>query len=107
MQLAELGEQRFELDAAMTGGERLQPAQCLRELPFGADPASASGLVPRHCDVHEALEEVALFGGGRAPRRLELLVRGEILAGPDELYSCPIGGLEVLRLPPRATLTRA
>ena len=81
MQLAQLREQRFELDAAMRGRERLEPAQRLCELPLGADLASAPGLVPRNRDVHETLEEVALLGGRRAPRILELLVRGEVLAG--------------------------
>lgn len=107
MQLVELGEQRFELDAAMSGRERLEPAQCLRELPLGADLATAAGLIPGNRDVHETLEEVALFGGRRAPRVLELLVRGEVLAGPYELDSSPIRGLELLRLPPGATLPRA
>lgn len=107
MQLAELGEQRFELDAAMAGRERLEPAQCLRELPLGADLASASGLVPGNRDVHETLEEVALLGGRSAPGVLELFVRGEVLAGPNELYSSPISGLEFLRLPPEPTLPRA
>ena len=113
VQLAELGEQRLELDAAVSGRERFQPAQGLRELPLGADPASAPGLVPRHRDMHQALEEVALFGRRRAPRILELLVRGEVLAGSDELHSGPIRGLEVLAdskfsvFHPGATLTRA
>ena len=107
VQLAELGEQRFELDAAMRGRVRLEPAQCLCELSLGADLASAPGLVPRNRDVHETLEEVALLDGRRAPRVLELLVRGEVLAGPDELDAGPIRGLEVLRLPPGATLPRA
>jgi hypothetical protein len=91
----------------MSGCERLESAQRLCELPLGADLASAPGLVPRNRDVHETLEEVALFGRRRAPRVLELLVRGEVLAGPNELYSSPIGGLEVLRPPPRPTLPRA
>jgi hypothetical protein len=67
VQVAELGEQRFELDASMTGGERLEPAQSLCELPLGADLASAAGLVPGNRDVHEPLEEVALLGGRRPP----------------------------------------
>jgi hypothetical protein len=107
VQLAELDEQRLELDAAMSGRVRLQPAQCLRELPLGADLASASGLVPGNRDVHETLEEVALLGGRSAPGVLELFVRGEVLPGPNELYSSPIRGLELVRLPPRATLPRA
>ena len=87
--------------------ERLEPAQRLCELPLGADLASAPRLVPRDRDVNETLEEVALVAGRRAPRALELLVRGEVLAGPNQLYPGPIRGLELLRLPPRATLPRA
>ncbi len=90
----------------MGGRERLEPVQCLRELPLGADLASAPGLVPRHRDVHETLEEVALVGGRRAPRVLELLMRGEVLTGPNELDPCPIRGLELLRLSPRRDSTK-
>ena len=67
MQFVELAEQRLELDAAVSGRVRLQPAQCLRELPLGADLASTPGLIPRHRDVHETLEEVALLGRGGSP----------------------------------------
>jgi hypothetical protein len=76
-------------------------------LPLGADLASSPRLVPRDRHVHETLEEVALRGGRCAPRVLELLVRGEVLPGPNELYSSPISGLEFLRLPPGPTLARA
>jgi hypothetical protein len=65
--------------------KRFQPADRLRELPLGADRASAAGLIPGNRDVHEALEEVTLLGGRRAPCVLELLVRGEVLAGPNQL----------------------
>src|SRR5258707_368773 len=47
----------------MGGSERLEPAHCLRELPLGADLASAAGLVPSHRDVHKALEEGAVMDG--------------------------------------------
>jgi hypothetical protein len=91
----------------MRGRERLEPAHRLCELPLGADLAPAPGLVPRHGDVHETLEEVALFGGRRTPRVLELLVRGEVLAGTDQLNACLKRGFELLRVPPRPTLPRA
>ena len=107
MQFVELAEQRLELDAAVSGRVRLEPAQCLRELPLGADLASSPGLVPRDRNVDETLEEVALPGRRRAPRVLELFVRGEVLPRPNELYSSPISGLEFLRLPPEPTLARA
>jgi hypothetical protein len=96
VQVAELGEQRIELDAAMSGRERLEPTQGLRELPLGADLASAPGLVPGNRDVHETLEEVPLFSRGRTPGVLELLVCGEVLARADQLDARLICGLEAL-----------
>jgi hypothetical protein len=80
-----LREQRFELDPAVRRREGLEPTHRLRQLPFRADLASASGLVPGNRHVHETLEEVALLGGCGSPRILELLVRGEVLAATDEL----------------------
>ena len=85
MQLAELCKQWLELDAAVRRRVRLQPADRLRELPLGPDPSPAPRLVPRDRDVHEALQEVALFGRCRAPGVLQLLVRCEVLAGSDQL----------------------
>jgi hypothetical protein len=102
-----LRQQCRQVESAMGRCERCQSADRLRELPLGADLASAPRLVPRDRHVHETLEEVALLGGRRAPRVLELLVRGEVLAGPNQLDPRPIGGLELLRLPPRPTLPRA
>ena len=78
----------LELDAAVRRRERLESAQRLCELPLGADLAPAPGLVPGNGDVHETLEEVALLGGRGTPRVLELLVRGEVLAGADQLDAC-------------------
>src|SRR5207249_1424231 len=72
----------------------------LRQLPLGADPPAAPGLVPRDGNVHEALEEVAFVLRCRAPCVLELLMRGEVLAGADALDPGSIRGLELLRLPP-------
>ena len=68
--------------------ERLESAQRLCELSLGADLAPAPGLVPRNGDVHETLEEVALLCGRGTPRVLELLVRGEVLAGADQVDAC-------------------
>src|ERR1700675_532771 len=78
----------------MRGRERLEPPHRLCQLPLGADLASASGLVPRDRDVHETLEEVALLGGRRTPRVLELLVSSKVLAGRDKLDARLICGLE-------------
>ena len=47
--------------------------------------SSAPGLVPRDGDVDEPLEEVALRRLGRPPGVLELLVRLEVAAVPDQL----------------------
>jgi hypothetical protein len=67
------------------GRIRRQPPDRLLELALGADAPPAAGLVPRDRDVDEPLEEVALLGRRRAPGQLELLVRGEVLAGADQL----------------------
>jgi hypothetical protein len=64
---------------------RAEPPLRLLELPLAADAVPAAGLVPGDRDVDEALEEVALRVGGRAPRVLERLVRGEEVAAPDQL----------------------
>src|SRR5438309_11018716 len=62
-----------------------KPAGGLLELPLAADSVAALRLVPRDRHVHEPLEEIALVGRRRAPRQLELLVRGEELAAADQL----------------------
>ena len=100
-------QQCRQVESAMSGRVRRETAQCLRELPLGADLASAPRLIPGDRHVYETLKEVALLGGRCAPRVLELLVRGEVLAGPNQLDSSPIRGLELVRLPPRATLPGA
>ena len=80
----------------MSGRVRLQPAQCLRELPLRADPASTPRLVPRDRDVHETLEEVALLGRGGSPRVLQSLVSGEVLACTNQLDARLVCGLETV-----------
>jgi len=62
----------------------LQPPDRLGELTFHPDSPPAARLVPRDRDVDEPLEEVPLLAGGGAPRVLELLVRGEVLAAANE-----------------------
>src|SRR3954471_17268755 len=60
---AQLPSHRGHVDTAMRGLVALEPAEPFLELPFGADPVAAAGLVPRDGHVHEALVEVALLRG--------------------------------------------
>jgi hypothetical protein len=85
VQLAQLLQQRFELDAAVGGRVRREPLDRLRELSLHADPASAARLIPRDGDVDESLQEVAFLGRCGAPGVLELLVRAEVFARADQL----------------------
>ena len=80
-----LGEDRGEVDAAMPRREGRQPPDRLLELPLASDAIAALRLVPRDRDVDEALVEVLLAGVCRPPGKLELLVRGEVLAPADQL----------------------
>src|SRR5579875_1477788 len=64
---------------------RLEPERV--ELPGGGDRPAAAGLVPGDGDVDEALVEVSLLGRCGSPRQLELLVRGEVAAGPQRLQA--------------------
>ena len=69
----------------MRGRVRGEAAECLVKLAAAAHAVPAPRLVPRDCDVHEALEEVAFRFVRRTPRKLELFVGGEELATTDEL----------------------
>ena len=81
----DLREHGGDVDAPVGRRERPEPPRRLLELPRRRDGPPAPGLVPRDRDVDEPLVEVALLGGSRAPRRLELLVRLEEPAGADVL----------------------
>ena len=81
----DLREQIADVEAAVFRRVRPEPAGCLLQLPLAADPVSAAGLVPGDRDVDEPLEEIALGRLRRPPGGLELLVRLEVLAGPDQL----------------------
>ena len=81
----DLRQHGLDVDATMLGRKRREPSGRLLELPLAADAVPAPGLVPRDRDVDEALEEVLLGRLGCPPRELELLMRGEELAGPDQL----------------------
>ena len=69
----------------MVWRERAESPGCLVELARGCDRPAAPGLIPRNGDVNETLVEVALGGVSGAPNDLELLVRLEVPAGPDQL----------------------
>jgi hypothetical protein len=66
-------------------GEGREPSPGLLELPLAADPVPAPGLIPRHGDVDEALEEVALAVRRGTPGVLERLVRLEVRASADQV----------------------
>jgi hypothetical protein len=84
-----LCQEWIELDAAMTRRVRSEATQRFSELALGSDSPSPSRLVPRDGDMDESLEEVSLVRRRRAPGILELLVRCEVLAGPDQLEALP------------------
>jgi hypothetical protein len=84
VQLAELFQQRVELDATVCRRVRRQTPDRLCELALHPDPSAAAGLIPRHRDVDEALQEVAFLGRSGTPRILELLVCREVLPGTNQ-----------------------
>jgi hypothetical protein len=62
-----------------------QPSPRLCELTLAAHAVAATGLVPGDRHVDETLQEVTLVRRSFPPGVLELLVRGEIPAGADQL----------------------
>jgi hypothetical protein len=64
---------------------RREAADRFGKLPVHSDALSATGLIPRDRYVDEPLQEVALFGRRGTPCIFELFVRGEVLAGTDQL----------------------
>jgi hypothetical protein len=81
----QLRKEWLEIDPAVSWRIRREPTDRLCQLTFGCDRATAVGLVPGDRDVHESLEEVALLSRRRPPFVFELLVRGEVLAGANQL----------------------
>jgi hypothetical protein len=73
--------------------ERLEATSRLRELPLAPGAVPPARVVPGDRDVDETLEEVLLRRLCRPPGLLELLVRLEVLAAPDQLdtVSQPLG----------------
>jgi hypothetical protein len=77
----------------VSGRVGAEPPRGLLELALTADLAATAGLVPGDGDVDEALQEVPLGGLGAPPRVLEGLVRGEPVAGAQELEPADVVGV--------------
>jgi len=78
-------ESRCDVDATVVRRVGAEPARRFLELAFAARTPTAPGLVPGDGNVDEPLQEVSLLRRRLAPLVLELLVRGEELAGGDQL----------------------
>jgi hypothetical protein len=78
-------QQRVKLDAAMVWRVRREAPDRLCELPLHADLPAAACLVPGDSNVNESLQEVSFCARRGSPGILELFVRGEVLAGTDQL----------------------
>ena len=74
----DLRENRCNVDASVARSKRLQPSRGFLELPAATRLVPAAVLIPGNDDVHESLEEVALFGRRGAPGVFECLVRLEV-----------------------------
>jgi hypothetical protein len=83
--VAHLLEHRCDVDAFVLRRVGSEPPLRLLELPLAPDPVATPRLVPGDGDVDEPLVEVPLRRRRGAPGRLELLVRGEELAAPNQL----------------------
>jgi hypothetical protein len=82
----------------MLGRVRGEPPPRLGQLTLAADSLAATGLVPGHGNVDEALKEVALSRFGRAPRVLELFVGLEVPALANQLQSALVAGRHPVKL---------
>lgn len=82
-----------DVDPAVLRRERLETPSRLGELALAPGAVSAARVVPGDRDVDETLEKVLLRRVGRPPGLLELLVRLEVLAAPNQLdtVSQPLG----------------
>ena len=78
-------QHRVDIDTPVMRRVRTEPARRFFELAFAAGTLPAPGLVPGDGNVDEPLQEVSLLRRRLAPLVLELLVRGEELAGGDQL----------------------
>ena len=82
--LLDAAEHGVDVDAPMRRPVGAQATSRLLELALAARTISPPGVQPGDGDVHEPLQEVALGRGRVAPLVLQLLVRLEILAGPNQ-----------------------
>ena len=80
-------ESRCHVDATVVRRVGAEPARRFLELTFAARTPTAPGLVPGDCNVDEPLQEVSLLRRCFPPLVFELLVRGEELAGGDQLQA--------------------
>jgi hypothetical protein len=83
----DLREDDRNIEAAVGGSVGPEPPRRLLQLPRRGHGTTAPGLVPGDGDMDEALEEIPLLGGRRAPCVLELLVRLEVPLRPNCLDS--------------------
>ncbi len=78
-------EHGVKVDPSMRGPVRVEATRCFLELALAPGSVAPAGMEPRDRDVDEPLQEVALCGRRVAPLFLELFVRLEVLAGPNQL----------------------
>jgi hypothetical protein len=83
--VCDLVEHAIDVDAAVGRPVPREPPGGLLELSLAAGPVATGRVMPRHGDVDEPLEEVALGLRGVAPLVLELLVGLEKRSRADEL----------------------
>jgi hypothetical protein len=91
----DLREDALDVDLAVRGRIRTEPARRLRELTLAAPRIPAAGVKPGYGDVDEPLEEVALLRRRLAPLVLELLVGLEVGAVADQLEAALEGHVSV------------
>jgi len=86
-------EDSRDVDPAVLRRERLETPSRLGELALAPGAVPAARVVPGDRDVDETLKKVLLRRVGRPPGLLELLVRLEVLAAPNQLdtVSQPLG----------------
>jgi hypothetical protein len=79
------GEDRFDVNATVLRRKGPETASRLGELPLAPRAVPPTRVVPGDRDVDETLEEVLLRRLCGPPGLLQLLVRLEVLAAPDQI----------------------